>query len=196
MLPFQAVYMKFPLIDVDLVSDDCPRDALLIYNGAVAEGEAEKRLCGQWEDWQWITRYHNAILQLISDDSNAYQGFYLNFQSIVKFSIQSMYSKDLLAFTIKIQSQRHTLNCTQIKSKYELRDMHASLVYLKYDSPFKFHILNVFLGIKLWQKPLYILASQGSLECGNPRDAPVTCTRNWWWIRVNTGKVVFYYEFW
>ena len=84
--------MQFAVIDVDLASDNCPRDVLLIYDGAVAAGEAVKRLCGHWENWEWITRDHDAVLRLISDDSDTYQGFYLNFQSIEKNSVTGMFS--------------------------------------------------------------------------------------------------------
>ena len=76
--------MKFAVIDVDLPSEDCPRDVLLIYNGASTAGEAEKRLCGHWENWKWITKDHEAVLQLVSDASDTYQGFYLDFQPIRK----------------------------------------------------------------------------------------------------------------
>ena len=80
----QAVYMKFTVIDVDQLIDDCPRDALLIYHGTLVVGKAEKRICGHLEHWEWITRTHDAIIRLISDNSETYQGFNLTFQSIKK----------------------------------------------------------------------------------------------------------------
>ena len=76
--------MKFEVIDVDQENDGCPRDVLLIYNGNSTAGEEDKRFCGHWENWEWITRDHEAVLKLISDDSDTYQGFYLNFESIDK----------------------------------------------------------------------------------------------------------------
>ena len=75
--------MLFEVIDVDIPSTTCPRDALLIYSGAVAVGEAEKRLCGHLEDWEWISRDNDALLQLISDSSDTYQGFSLDFRSFL-----------------------------------------------------------------------------------------------------------------
>ena len=85
--------MKFSVIDVDLPSDECPRDVLLIFSGAVADGEADKRLCGHWKNWEWMTNAHEAVLQLISDDSNTYQGFSLTFVSINKLLLTGALSK-------------------------------------------------------------------------------------------------------
>ena len=83
--------MIFAVIDVDLSSDDCARDVLLIYSGSLADGEAEKRLCGHWEDWKWITRDNNVLLQLISDEADTYQGFSLNFESLEKVAHSGMF---------------------------------------------------------------------------------------------------------
>ena len=93
--PCQAVYMQFTVINIDLASDDCPRDVLLIYNGYMAVGEAEKRICGHWRGWEWITKGNDTVLQLISDESDTYQGFYLNFQSINKVLLPGMLPYDM-----------------------------------------------------------------------------------------------------
>ena len=78
--------MSFDVIDVDVFSVNCPRDALLIYNSVLGV-EEEKRLCGHVERWEWMTSRNNALLQLISDSSVTYGGFILNFKSLQDFVI-------------------------------------------------------------------------------------------------------------
>ena len=75
---YQAIRMDFDAIDVDVSSEDCPHDALLIFDGSLIE-EAEKRICGHWRDWKWITSGGEAVIQLISDMSDTYQGFDMTF---------------------------------------------------------------------------------------------------------------------
>ena len=77
----QDIYMFFEFVDVDIYSKGCLRDALLIYNDDFAVGEVEKRFCGNAWEWEWISTGNNAILELISDSSETYRGFKLNFQS-------------------------------------------------------------------------------------------------------------------
>ena len=78
---YQAIRMDFDAIDVDVSSEDCPHDALLIFDGSLVE-EAEKRICGHWRDWEWITSDREAVVQLVSDMSDTYQGFDMSFWPI------------------------------------------------------------------------------------------------------------------
>ena len=79
--------MSFEVIDVDIFSVDCPRDALLIYNSVLGVDEEEKRLCGHVEGWEWMTSHNNVLLHLISDSAVTYRGFRLNFKSLQDFVI-------------------------------------------------------------------------------------------------------------
>ena len=74
--------MLFAVIEVDVSSNNCPRDVLLIYHNIMGMGEAEVRLCGHLENWEWMTSHNTALLQLISDASDTYQGFELFFESM------------------------------------------------------------------------------------------------------------------
>ena len=81
---FKAIYMEFKAFAFGVLSEDCPGNALLIYESAT-EG-AGKRLCGDRAGWQWITIGSEALLKLTSDSSNTHRVFEMNIKPIEKVS--------------------------------------------------------------------------------------------------------------
>ena len=188
--------MTFVLIDVDLPSDDCPRDFLLIYSGAVADREAEKRLCGHWENWEWIIRGHEVVVQLISDGSDTYQGFHLNFQSLEKMLPQSRFSIKNIYINISFKRYKwcfnHWLYFATIMGEVNVnfRDGFTCEIFQYAEC--------VLLGVSetrpedfyLFLIPYFMVSSQGTLQCSYISDVlEDSCRRNRWWIRVDADQV-------
>ena len=77
----KVVYLVFEVFKVATWREDCPGDVLLIYDGWVAE-EADQRICGHQDGWEWMTATGEVLLKFISDSTNTDQGFSLQFTPI------------------------------------------------------------------------------------------------------------------